>query len=252
MPRRSMMNDRVLFVVPAFDEERNIRKPINDIRKNFENADIIVINDCSMDKTVQVLKELDVNYLDLPVNLGYSGAVQTGIKYANRNDYDYVIQFDGDGQHLAEEAYKLYRAIKDSGVNIVIGSRFLSKTDYEHPFFRRLGTGFFASIIKLVTKQKITDPTSGLQVLDKKTISKYSQPGQYPEFPDANLIAKMILEGYKVEEVSCKMVGRTAGISMHAGVLKPVRYVIRNIYSLLLIGVSEIFKSKPKQRSDDL
>ena len=233
------MDDRVLFVIPAFNEEKNIRNSIDDIKANFKDADILVVNDCSGDNTVGVLKETGTNYIDLPVNLGYSGAVQTGIKYARINDYDYVIQFDGDGQHLAKEAYKLYDKIKSSEANIVIGSRFLEDTGYKHPFMRKMGTRLFSFIIRLMTGKKITDPTSGLQILDRKTINKYSQSGQYPEFPDANLIAKMILDGYKVEEVSCEMAERTDGISMHAGILKPIKYVIKNIYSLLLIGVSK-------------
>jgi glycosyltransferase involved in cell wall biosynthesis len=238
------MGDRVLFVIPAYNEEKNIRKPVNDIRDVFKEADIIAVNDCSKDGTVRVLQELGVDYLDLPVNLGYSGAVQTGIKYAKRNGYDYVIQFDGDGQHLASEARKLYDMIKSSGANIVIGSRFLGNTGYKHPFFRRIGTRVFVGIIRLVTRKRITDPTSGLQILDKKTIDRYSQPGQYPEFPDANLITRMILDGYRIEEISCKMMERTDGVSMHAGILKPILYMIKNIYSLLLIGLGMLFRRK--------
>ena len=238
------MDDRVLFVIPAYNEEKNIRKPVDDIRANFKDADIIAVNDCSEDNTIQVLDALEVEYLNLPVNLGYSGAVQTGIKYAKRNDYDYVIKFDGDGQHLASEAIKLYQAIKETGANIVIGSRFLDNTGYKHPFFRKLGTRFFTSLIKLITRKRITDPTSGLQIIDRMVIDKYSQPGQYPEFPDANLIAKMILDGYKVEEVSCKMTERTDGVSMHAGIIKPIQYMIKSIYSMLLIGIGNIFRRK--------
>jgi len=238
--------DAVLFIVPAFNEEKNIRRPIDDIKESFKGADILVVNDCSSDNTVEVLRETGVNYLNLPVNLGYSGAVQTGIIYAHRNNYDYVIQFDGDGQHLAKEAYKLYEAIKSSGANIVIGSRFLENTEYKHPFFRRIGTRFFSFLIKLLTGQKITDPTSGLQILDKTTIAKYSEPGEYPEFPDANLIAKMIIEGYTVNEISCKMTQRTDGVSMHSGIMKPVKYAIKCTYSLMLIGLFKIFRRKPK------
>jgi len=240
------MDDKVLFVIPAYNEEKNIRKPLADIKSNFNDADIVVVNDCSTDGTISVLQELGVNYLNLSVNLGYSGAVQTGIIYANRNNYDYVIQFDGDGQHLASEAHNLYKAIKSSGSNIVIGSRFLNKTDYNHPFFRKMGTGLFTCIIKLLTGKRITDPTSGFQVLDKRTIEKYSEPGEYPEFPDANLIAKMIIEGFIVNEVSCKMVERTDGVSMHAGIIKPIKYMVKCIYSLLLIGLFKIFRRKPK------
>jgi len=132
------MSDKVLFVIPVHNEEKNIQKPLDDIRANFANANIIVVNDCSNDGTVKVLQEFKADYLNLPVNLGYAGAVQTGIMYAKRNNYDYVIQFDGDGQHLASEAQKLYDEIKTSGCNIVIGSSFLNKTDYKHSLIRKM------------------------------------------------------------------------------------------------------------------
>jgi len=238
------LKDKILFVIPAYNEEKNIEGPINDIRAEFPVADILVVNDCSKDNTVAVLIECGVDYLDLPINLGYSGAVQTGIKYAKRNDYDYLIQFDGDGQHIASEACKLYDKIKSSEANIVIGSRFLEKTGYRHPFFRRIGTRLFTALIRVITKVEITDPTSGMQILDRKTIDKYSQPGQYPEFPDANLIAKMILDGYKVQEVSCSMRDRTDGVSMHAGIIGPAVYMINNLYSILLITISNLFRRK--------
>jgi len=240
------MGDKLLFVIPAYNEENNIRNPLSDIKESFKDADIVVVNDCSTDKTANVLQELGAVYLNLPVNLGYAGAVQTGIMYAKRNDYDYVIQFDGDGQHLASEANKLYETIKTSGSNIVIGSRFLDKTDYKHPLFRRMGTSLFSFLIKLITGKKITDPTSGFQILDKKTISKYSEQGQYPEFPDANLIAKMIIEGFIVSEVSCRMAERTDGISMHAGIIKPIKYAVKCTYSLLLISLYKLFWRKAK------
>ncbi|MCL2819410.1 MAG: glycosyltransferase family 2 protein [Oscillospiraceae bacterium] len=236
----------LLFVIPVYNEEKNIRRPVEDIRHVFGDADIIAVNDNSSDGTIQVLKELGVNYLNLPLNLGYSGAVQTGIIYANRNNYDYVIQFDGDGQHKAKEAVKLYDGILTSGSNIIIGSRFLDNTGYKHPFFRKIGTALFSFMIKVLTGKKITDPTSGFQIQDKKTIKKYSIPGEYPEFPDANLIARMILEGYVVSEVSCEMAERTDGVSMHAGIIKPIKYAIKCTYSLLLIGIFKLFGRKSK------
>jgi len=239
-----MKKDKILFVIPAYNEEKNIASPIKDIREEFPDADIIVVNDCSTDNTVRVLSDCGVDYLDLHINLGYSGAVQTGIKYAKRNDYDYVILFDGDGQHIAGEARKLYDKIKSTGASIVIGSRFLEKTEYRHPFFRRVGTKIFAALVRVIAKTKITDPTSGMQILDKTVIDRYSLPGKYPEFPDANLIAKMILDGYKVQEVSCIMKERTDGVSMHAGILGPVMYMIHTIYSVLLIAISALFRMK--------
>ena len=101
--------NKVLMIVPSYNEELNLKTVANDIKENFSEADILFINDCSKDDTLNVIKSIEgVSYLDLPINLGYSYAVQTGLKYAAQEDYDYLIQFDGDGQHLASEAKKMY------------------------------------------------------------------------------------------------------------------------------------------------
>jgi Glycosyl transferase family 2. len=100
--------------------------------------------------------------------MGYSSALQCGFKYAVDHNYDYVVQFDGDGQHIASEAKRLVDKIIETGMDIVIGSRFLDKNRYSHSFFRKIGTRIFRSIIRIACKVRITDPTSGLQVLSKE------------------------------------------------------------------------------------
>ena len=164
-------------------------------------------------------------------------AVQTGIKYAYKNDYDYVIQFDADGQHIAKEAIKLYNEIKKSNCDIVIGSRYLKDTGYPCPFFRRIGTKFFSSIIKLICGQKIADPLSGFQCLNKRVIEQYSKMGFYPEFPDANLVIEMLLLGYKIKEVPVKMRLREVGESMHGGIIKPIKYMINMFYTIIFVVI---------------
>lgn len=111
---------KVLFVIPAYNEEKNIEKVIKEIKEDVSYADILVINDCSQDNTVNIVKNNNIKCLTVPFNLGYARAVQTGIKYANENEYDYVIQFDADGQHIASEAARMLDKIKESGADIVI------------------------------------------------------------------------------------------------------------------------------------
>ena len=167
--------------------------------------------------------------------------MQAGFKYAERYNYDYVAQFDGDGQHVAKELDKMFKYIQDTNIDIVIGSRFKEETSYKHSFFRQLGTNIFRKVIKLVCKQEVTDPTSGLQVLNKKVYTQYAKMNQYPEYPDANLIIEMLLEGYKIEEVSVQMRERTAGVSMHAGIWHPLKYMVKMFYSIGLIMVKYKF-----------
>lgn len=229
--------ERVLFVIPAYNEAQNIEKVLKEIKKDASFADILVINDCSKDNTKDVVIKNNVKCITGVFNLKYAMAVQTGIKYAYKNDYDYVIQFDADGQHIAKEAIKLYNEIKKSNCDIVIGSRYLKDTGYPCPFFRRIGTKFFSSIIKLICGQKIADPLSGFQCLNKRVIEQYSKMGFYPEFPDANLVIEMLLLGYKIKEVPVKMRLREVGESMHGGIIKPIKYMINMFYTIIFVVI---------------
>lgn len=229
------MKEKVLFVIPAYNEEKNIEKVLKEIKKDASFADIIVIDDCSKDHTKEIVEKNHVKCISNVFNMKYAMAVQTGIKYAKQNNYDYVIQFDADGQHVAKEAIKLLEEIKKSKCDIVIGSRYLIDMGYPCPFFRRIGTKIFSILIQLFCKKKIADPLSGFQCLNKKVIEKYSKMGAYPEYPDANLVIEMLLEGYKIKEVPVKMRLRESGESMHGGIIKPIKYMINMFYTIVFI-----------------
>ena len=237
---------KVLFVIPAYNEEANIENVIKEIKKDVKYADILIINDCSTDNTKKIIENNNVKCITGIFNLKYAWAVQTGIKYAYQNDYDYVIQFDADGQHIAKEAEKLLNEMKKSNVDIVIGSRFLKDTGYKHPFFRKIGTKLFTLIIKIFCKQEITDPTSGFQCLNKKVIEYYSKMGNYPEYPDANLIIDVLLKGFTIKEISVKMRLREAGESMHGGIIKPIKYMINMIYTITVILIINAMRGRKK------
>lgn len=232
-----MKKEKVLFIIPAYNEAENIKKVLQEIKKDASFADILVINDCSKDNTKEIVETEGVKCITGIFNLRYAWAVQTGIKYAYQNDYDYVIQFDADGQHIAKEAEKLYRTMVKENVDIVIGSRYLVNTGYPCPFFRRLGTKIFEHLIKFFCHQKIADPLSGFQCLNKKVIERYAKMGQYPEFPDANLVIEMLLSNYKIMEIPVKMRLREAGESMHGGIIKPIKYMINMFYIIAFIVI---------------
>lgn len=230
--------DKVLFVIPAYNEGENIENVLKEIKRDVNYADILVINDCSKDNTAEIVRNNNVKCIDNVFNMRYAMAVQTGIKYACKNGYDYVIQFDADGQHIAKEAEKLYKKLKESNSDIVIGSRYLKNTGYPCPFFRRIGTKIFEKVIKLFCKTRIADPLSGFQCLNRKVIERYAKMGNYPEFPDANLVIEMLLLGYKIEEVPVKMRLREAGESMHGGIIKPIKYMINMFYTIFFILIT--------------
>lgn len=231
----------VLVIVPAYNESQNLYKVEKDLRENFPEADVLFINDCSKDDTLEIIQSFDgVSYLNLPVNLGYFFAIQSGLKYAAERRYPYVVQFDGDGQHLAKEARRMYDYAKKSGTDIVIGSRFLEKTGYHHSFFRRVGTNMFRGIIKTLTGKEISDPTSGLQVLRYDVYKELSEIYNYPETADANLLIDLLYKGYTIDELSVEMLNREAGESMHGGIVKPAKYMMKMFYYIALVYFNNI------------
>jgi glycosyltransferase involved in cell wall biosynthesis len=238
--------DKVLVVIPAYNEAENIEKVLKEIKKDIDYADILVINDCSKDNTYEIVKKNGVKCITNVFNMRYAMAVQVGIKYAYQNGYDYVIQMDGDGQHIASEAEKLYKEAKNTNADIVIGSRYIKDMGYPCPLFRRIGTKMFEKMIKLFTKRRIADPLSGFQCLNRRVIEKYSKIGNYPEFPDANLVIEMLLTGYKIVEVPVKMRLRESGESMHSGIIKPIKYMIEQLYTCIIIVVKYAGKRRFK------
>lgn len=240
------MKDKLLVVIPAYNEAENIEKVLKEIKKDIKYADILVINDCSKDNTREIVEKNGVKCISNIFNMRYARAVQVGLKYARDNGYDYVIQMDADGQHIASEAEKLYKEIKKSNVDIVIGSRYLKDTGYPCPFFRKVGTKFFSGLIKLFTGKKIADPLSGFQCLNKDVINYYAGCGNYPEYPDANLVIEMLLKGYEIKETPVKMRLRENGVSMHSGILKPIKYMITQFYICVVLVIKYIGKRRTK------
>lgn len=240
------MKDKVLVVIPAYNEADNIEKVLKEIKKDIKYADILVINDCSKDNTREIVEGNKVKCITNVFNMRYAWAVQVGFKYARDNGYDYVIQMDADGQHIASEAEKLYLEIKKTNADIVIGSRYLKDMGYPCPFFRRIGTRFFEFIIKIFTGKRIADPLSGFQCLNREVFSYYAGCGNYPEFPDANLVIEMLLKGYKISEIPVKMRLRENGVSMHSGFWKPIKYMISQFFTCIVIVIKYAGKRRVK------
>lgn len=244
--KKNEIKDKILFVIPAYNEAENIEKVLKEIKKDAPFADVLVINDCSKDNTKEIVERNGVKCITNIFNMRYAMAVQTGYKYALQNDYDYVISIDADGQHIPSEAIKLYEEAKKGEYDIIIGSRYLVDTGYPCPFFRRVGTKMFELLIRLFTGNKIADPLSGFQCINRDVIKRYSQMGNYPEFPDANLVMEMLLLGYKFKEVPVKMRLRETGESMHGGIIKPIKYMIEMFYEVVIITIKSIGVKKVK------
>lgn len=241
-----MKRANTIIIMPAYNESANIGQVLDEIKQNAPDFDVLVVNDCSTDHTADVVKQHNTKSVTTVFNMRYAWAAQTGLKYAKAHDYDYAILMDADGQHIASEAIKLRDTAVKTNSDITIGSRYLKNLGYRCPFFRKIGTKFFSHLIKLFTRHKITDPLSGFQCLNKRTIDYYSKCGNYPEFPDAGLVIEMLLKGYKITEIPVKMRSRENGTSMHSGIWKPIKYMITQFYACIVIVVKYAGKRKEK------
>ncbi len=206
------MDKKVLIIVPAYNEENSIAGVLNSIKKEAPYCDIVVVNDGSMDRTAQIVEENKVNVISVPYNLGIGGAVQTGLLFAERKNYDVAIQLDADGQHKAEELKKLLDTLEKEKTDMVLGSRFLEKTNYHSTFMRKLGNRIFSWLIALVTKQYFTDSTSGFRAFNKNAIRFLSK--HYPiDFPEPESLVILKKHGFKIKETSVFMNERLGGES---------------------------------------
>lgn len=205
-------NDRTLVLIPAHNEEASLPDIIDEIRSVMHSPDILVVDDASGDNTRGVAEERGVMVLSLPFNLGIAGARQAGYKFAHEAGYDFLIQFDADGQHDPSYAVKLLDNVKSGTSDLAIGSRFIGDSGYKVPVSRRIGIGFLARIISFLTRKNITDPTSGFHAINKKVLALYAEhyPYEYPEPEEIILLHRM---GYKVSDVRVAMRQRRQGKS---------------------------------------
>lgn len=227
-----MKKEKMLIVVPAFNEEKNIFKVIGDIKKHLPCADILVVNDCSTDKTSAAARFAEsAKVIDLPCNLGIGGAVQTGFKYAAAQGYDYMAQIDGDGQHLPQELPKLTAAMKETGADMVIGSRFSGVKSYRTTRMRRIGIKILNFLFLVLINTKITDATSGFRLYNQRSIELLSEyyDEDYPE-PDAIILLKK--HGFKICETGVEMRARESGCSSITFIKSPY-YMAKVILSIL-------------------
>lgn len=214
-----------LIIIPAYNESESIKSTIEDIIKNADDFDYIIINDCSTDDTEKICRENNYNYLSLPVNLGIGGAVQTGYMYAYRHNYDFAVQVDGDGQHDVSFLSKMADCFEKKDIDMVIGSRFIDKEGFQSSFMRRFGINYFTALIKLCTGKKITDPTSGLRMTGEKVIAEFAR--EYPkDYPEPETVVSILRKGYNVEEIPVVMRERQGGVSS-ISLKKSVYYMIK-------------------------
>lgn len=221
--------NKVLLVIPAYNEEMNISKVVDRLVQEFPDLDYVVVNDGSRDKTASICREKGYNLLDLPVNLGLAGCFQAGMKYAYLKGYHFALQFDGDGQHRPEYVEAMRRKMEE-GYDIVIGSRFVERK--KGWSVRMIGSRMIGLAIRMTTGTRVADPTSGMRMFSRKMIEEFALNLNYGPEPDT--VSFLIKQGARVAELQVTIDERLEGESY----LKPftaVQYMARMLLSILLI-----------------
>lgn len=223
-------SEKILLIIPAYNEEESIEPVVDELISSYPELDYVVVTDGSTDNTPVLCRKRGYNILELPINLGLAGCFQTGMKYAKKHGYKYAVQFDGDGQHRPEYILPMRDKMRE-GYDIVLGSRFIG-LENSMGGMRSLGSKLIALSISLTTGKRITDPTCGLRMYNKKMIDAFADNLNYAPEPDT--ISFLVKNGAKVAEVPVKVREREAGESY----LKPVnaaKYMMRMLISILII-----------------
>jgi glycosyltransferase involved in cell wall biosynthesis len=229
---------KICVIVPAYNEQENIAPVLQDIHNANENYTAVVIDDGSTDFTAKTaFKTGMAKVISLPHNLGIGGAVQTGLKYAERNDFDIAVQFDGDGQHIATEIQKLLEPLLEKEADAVIGSRFLHKNQlgFRSTFMRRIGIKIFEIICRIFIGKRISDCTSGFRAYNRKTLELLAS--NYPtDFPEPEAVILLSQNKFRIKEVAVEMKERTHGMSSIDG-LKSIYYMVKVILSMTMAKI---------------
>ena len=223
---------KTLVIIPAYNESKNIERLLTTIRTLGKEFDVVVINDASIDNTSYLAKKTGFQVIDLPANLGIGGAMQTGYLYAYYNLYDIAVQLDGDGQHDPREIDKIIAPLIAGEADMVIGSRFIENHGFQSTFMRRFGIRFFKGLIRFLTGQKFTDPTSGFRACNKAIIAHFAM--YYPfDYPEPETLVTMSRKGYKLIEIPVVMYERESGHSSIQS-LKQVYYMVKVTLAILI------------------
>ena len=234
---------KALVIIPAYNEEGNIVKTVEDIKKNAPSFDYVIINDCSKDDTMRLCEKSGYNVVNMPLNSGIGAAVQCGYLYAKRYGYEYAVQVDGDGQHDAAFLEEMLSIIKTEKINVLIGSRFIEKEGFQSSRARRMGINWFSRLIKIFTGETVTDPTSGMRMVGRDVINFFAEeyPKDYPEPETAITVLKL---GYTLKEIPVRMKAREEGTSS-ISFKRAIYYMFKVTIACFMAGIGyEKYKKK--------
>jgi glycosyltransferase involved in cell wall biosynthesis len=222
-----------LAVVPAYNEEATVASVVRALHQHAPKYDVLVVDDGSTDLTAERSRAAGAPVVRLPFNLGIGGAVQAGFTYAREHDYDFMAQVDGDGQHDPGQLAKLEHAMADDRtLDMVCGSRFLRKKQYPAPISRRTGIHIFAFILSRVIGQRVSDPTSGFRLYNRRAIGLFAR--DYPhDYPEVEAVLMLHHHRLRMQEVAVRMFARGGGASsINSG--KSVYYMVKVLLAIFV------------------
>ena len=231
--RSNPLNIKRLIIIPAYNEEKQIASVIEGVRE-YSDADIVVIDDGSEDRTAERARSAGARVIRHPFNMGYGVAIQTGYKYALKNDYESLLQIDGDGQHHPAYIPDLFALIENHKCDLVIGSRFLKNNQYKTGLLKSAAIRLFRWVIRMITGETITDPTSGYRCMNRTVFRYFTEDGFPYDYPDANIIIVLHRRGLKMTELPVMMAPNSEGRSMHRGIFKISYYFFKVFLSILV------------------
>lgn len=221
---------KTILIIPAYNEGESIERVVRNILENYPQYAYIVVNDGSTDNTAKVCMRNGFNFLDLPENIGLSGAFQAGMKYAYYSGYDCAIQYDGDGQHDAKYIGEMLECMEQGGYDIVIGSRFVEKK--KPKTLRMLGSNVISAAMRITAHQTVKDPTSGMRLYNRRMMKLHARSYEFGPEPDT--LTFLLRCGAKIGETQVEMLERTAGKS-YLTFARSMKYMTRMCVSIFFI-----------------
>ena len=230
------MSAKILVIIPCYNEEENIVRVVERLKRVCPEVDYLVVNDCSTDSSEQILRENGYNHVALPVNLGIGGGIQTGYRYAVENGYDIAVQMDGDGQHDPAYLHAVTDPVERGELDMCIGSRFINKEGFQSSFMRRLGINILSTLIYVLSGKKVLDVTSGFRATGKE-MTAYFANHYAADYPEPEAIMSATLNGFKVGEAPVIMEERMGGVSSIRS-FKSAYYMIKVSIALVINRIS--------------
>lgn len=226
------MKGRILVIVPAWNEAESLPAALRELCAVHPRQDVLVVDDGSSDGSAEVARDLGVEVVRHPFNLGVGGALQTGFRVAVERGYEVGVQYDADGQHPASALADLATPVLAGECDVAIGSRFVRKSGYHAPLMRRAGMHLFSAVVQLAIGQPVADTTSGYRAYSRRVMA-HAQHDLPNDFPDAPLLIALAKRGFSLSEIPVDMRGRTAGRSFYT-VGKAMYYPYKTLLASLM------------------